>query len=426
MNIWLIKLEEPVPQDADYRPYRMGMLERELVANGHSVVRWCSDLNHLTGLHRYGVTCSVKYSDRQQYEFINSGVKYKSAISVGRIIDNFLIKLKIRKRAKELRAPDLIVCSMPTPALCKLAAVLAREYGIPLVLDCRDYWPEVILAEAKGWKALAARLLAFKMRRDLIFACKQSHSFIGITDFFTRHLLKHAGRHPTRFDVVFPLGFDSTAIICSEQNRQAAFGFWAAHGIALGKGQRVVYFAGRLNRTVYDAIEPVVQAAQQLAEVNPDIVFVLCGSGSYQEAIKERFSCLSNVILPGEVDATFLKVLRDYSVAALQPIDRRIDYQNSYSNKFFEYLSSGLPIFSWLDGISGQKLVAEKCGYIYNSSAELIEKMSMFFDDDDLQVEMSSRAKKLFAREFEAKTVYSGYARHLDAVVEESLSRTSN
>ncbi|WP_414156942.1 glycosyltransferase [Pseudomonas sp. BNK-15] len=425
MNVWLIKLEEPVPLDADYRPYRMGMLERELVSNGHNVVRWCSDLNHLTGLHRYGVSCSVKYSDRQQYEFINSGVKYKSPISIGRIIDNFLVKLKIQKRARELKTPDLIVCSMPTPALCKLAAILAREYEIPLVLDCRDYWPEIILAEATGWKSLAARLLVFKMRRDLVFACKQSHSFVGITEFFTRHLLKYSGRPSTSYDVVFPLGFDSAAVICSEKNRQAAFDFWARHGIALGQGQRVVYFAGRLNRTVYDAIQPVVEAAEKFSEVHPDIVFVLCGSGSYQTLIKEKISRLPNVVLPGEVDATLLKILREHSVAAIQPVARRIDYQNSYSNKFFEYLSSGLPIFSWLDGVSGQKLVAEQCGYIYNSSAELVDKMSIFFSDDNLQAEMSSRAKKLFAREFEAKAVYGDYARHLEAVVEEGLSRTS-
>lgn len=419
MNIWLVKLEEPVPQDADYRPYRMGMLESELVACGHDVVRWCSDLNHLSGRHRYGVTCTVRYSDRQRYEFINSGIKYKSPISLGRILDNFLIKFKIRNRAKLLDAPDLIVCSMPTPALCRLSAELAERYVVPLVLDCRDYWPEIISAEARGWKRLAAKMLVLKMRQDLAFACKRAHSFVGITGFFTQHLLTYSERHATSLDVVFPLGFDPSAVVCSDSSHKTAMDFWYSKGVDLDQKLKIVYFAGRLNRTVFDAIKPVVDAAKVLSRSSYNILFVFCGSGAYEAAIKEEFVGCVNVVFPGEVDPSTLKVLRDHSAAALQPIDRRIDYQNSYSNKFFEYLSSGLPVFSWLDGVSGQKLIEENCGYIYYSSEDLIAKMSDFFACERRQLDMSARAKALFLREFDAKNVYASYAHHLEVVLDD-------
>ncbi|WP_422416348.1 glycosyltransferase [Pseudomonas sp. GZD-222] len=425
MNVWLVKLEEPVPLDSDYRPYRMGMLESALVARGHSVLRWCSDLNHLTGTARYGFSTSVVYTDHQRYEFISSGVKYKSPISIGRIVDNFLVKLKILRKARTLEAPDLIVCSMPTPALCKLSADLSNHFSVPLVLDCRDYWPEIISHEAKGWKSLAAKALVFKMQRDLRYACKKACSFVGITEFFTDHLVRYSGRAAGRFDAVFPLGFNPAAIAALAHESDDVREYWVTHGVDIAKQKKIFYFAGRLNSTIYNAIQPVVDAAKALELSEPDVLFVVCGSGSHEVAIKEKFSSCSNVILPGEVEAAALKFLRGHSIAALQPVDRRIDYQNSYSNKFFEYLSSGLPVFSWLDGISGQKLVSEQCGFIYNSAEELTAQVLRFCGDENLRLTMSSRARELFDREFDAEIVYSAYAQHLETVHANSKVRES-
>lgn len=416
MNVWLVKLEEPVPLDSDYRPYRMGMLESALVARGHSVLRFCSDLNHLTGNPRYGASTSVVYSDNQRYEFISSGVRYKSPISIGRIVDNFLVKLKIQRKAKSLAAPDLIVCSMPTPALCKLSADLSRHFSVPLVLDCRDYWPEIISAEARGWKSLAAKILTFKMRRDLHSACRRAHSFVGITEFFTEHLIRYSGRAAGRFDTVFPLGFNSAAIATAGNESEGLRDYWIKHGVDVGQNKKIIYFAGRLNSTIHNAIQTVVEASKALEASAPEVLFVVCGSGSHAVAIREKFAHCANVILPGEVEAAPLGFLRAHSVAALQPVERRIDYQNSYSNKFFEYLSAGLPVFSWLNGISGQKLVSEGCGFIYNSAEELTAQMSSFFSDEDLRSSMSNRARALFDREFEAGIVYDAYAKHLESV----------
>ena len=163
-----------------------------------------------------------------------------------------------------------------------------------------------------------------------------------------------------------------------------------------------------------------MHAARALQSSAPEVQFVLCGSGSHEVAIKDAFADCANVIFPGEVDAAALKVLRAKAIAALQPVERRVDYQNSYSNKFFEYLSAGLPVFSWLDGISGQKLVSEQCGFIYNNADELVRQMSDFFDNDALRSDMSQRARALFDREFDAAVVYEAYAEHLEAVLADS------
>lgn len=420
MNVWLVKLEEPVPLDSDYRPYRTGMLESALVSRGHSVVRWCSDLNHLTGVPRFGCNTTIIHSKKQRYEFISSGVRYKSPISVGRIIDNFLIKLKIKRKAKSSVAPDIIVCSMPTPALCKLSAKLSNHFSVPLVLDCRDYWPEILSIEAKGWKSFAAKILTFKMRSDLRYACRVAHSFVGITEFFTEHLVRYSGRDSGCFDKVFPLGFSPALVATQEIESERIQEYWVRHGVDISLNKKIFYFAGRLNSTVYNAIQFVVDASKIIEVSAPEIIFVMCGSGSHETNIKDRFEGSKNVVFPGEVDAASLRFLRAHSIAALQPIERRVDYQNSYSNKFFEYLSSGLPVFTSLDGISGQKLVSERCGYIYSSAQELVAQVLRFCSDEELRLTMSKYASSLFYKEFDVEIVYSAYAMHLEAIYADS------
>lgn len=416
MNVWLVKLEESVPMDQNYRPYRMGMLETALAARGHRVLRWCSDLNHLTGLPRHGFSTSSEFTEALRYEFISSGLSYKSPISLSRIIDNFLVKIKLQRRAKRLQAPDLILCSMPTPAMCKVSAKLAAHFSVPLVMDCRDYWPEIIHAEAKGWRLMAAHALAFKMRRDLRYACRRAHSFVGITEFFTNHLVNYSQRPAGPFERVFPLGFSPAAISALDGEGESLKSYWAERGVEVGPDKKIFYFAGRLNTTVYNAVDPVVEAVRLLETAVPESLFVFCGSGSQEAAIRHAFVDCQNVILPGEIDARALAYLRAHSVAALQPIERRIDYQNSYSNKFFEYLSSGLPVFSWLDGVSGQKLVSEQCGFIYNNGQQLADQVTAFCEDGSLRSKMSARARALFDKEFDSCIVYDAFAQHLEAV----------
>ena len=60
MKIWLVKFEEELPIDEDFRPRRMSMLAEELVGRGHSVVRWASDFSHELGRPRFNKRNQVR------------------------------------------------------------------------------------------------------------------------------------------------------------------------------------------------------------------------------------------------------------------------------------------------------------------------------------------------------------------------------
>jgi glycosyltransferase involved in cell wall biosynthesis len=421
MKVWLVKLEEPMPVDAEYRPFRMGMLADALVKRGHHVTRWCSDLNHRTGLNRYGTNFSLDYSSSQRFEFLHSRLKYKSAVSIFRFLNNELLAHEFKSQAKQKERPDIIVCSMPTPSMAKAAADIAAFFDVPLVLDARDFWPDVIGAELKGVKKYLVKPLLWFMARQLKSAATKAVSLVGITPFFRDHLLNYANRTVTDVDSVFPLGFDPATNQLSNTEKEEARNFWEKFSVQKGESQdaKIIYFAGTLNHTVYNAIAPVFEAAAKLELMGENYKFVICGNGQYIEKITELGKKYQNVILPGRVSSKNLAYLRSISFVALQPIERRADYQNSLSNKFFEYLSSGLPILTYLDGYPGEVVTSNNCGAVYDSSTDLIECLQLLSANFDLKETMSRNALKLFNESYSSDLVYSRFVKHIECVAQQ-------
>jgi len=416
MNVWLVKLEESLPVDDDYRPYRMGMLANALVSHGHSVTRWCSDVHHLTGKKRYGKNHTLRFTEQEVFQFLSCGLTYASPVSILRFLNNYLLSRTYKKIGRNCDAPDIIVCSMPTPEMAKVSADLADVFHVPLIIDARDYWPEVIESELKGIKSILAKPLTGLMRRNLKSASRRATSLVGITSFYRDHLLNYAKRSLSPLDKVFPLGYESKALSLTAEECKSCEVYWEAKGLLVDGSQKHVYFAGRLNSTVYNVIEPVLAAAKAMECSNPEIRFVLCGSGQYEHEIRRLAMSSKNVVVPGEITAKRLLYLRTHSFVALLPIERRADYQNSLSNKFFEYLSSGLPILSGLDGLPGQQVLDNNCGFVYDDADELIEYITLLSSNDLLRKEMSQKSSALFSEKYDAEVVYEAFATHVGNV----------
>ena len=257
MNVWLVKLEEQLPLDESYRPYRMGLLEDALVKRGHQVTRWCSDLNHHTGEYRFGKDTSVDFASNQRFEILNSGFRYIKPVSPLRLLDNYYLAFKFKRRAlKSKLKPDLIVCAMPTPELARATADIAMHFKIPYIIDARDYWPEIFDNELSGLKRLLASPVIYSMRKNLHYACTNASSLVGITEFYRDHLISYSGRSLSANDGVFYLGFDASLNQLSESEIVDAKNYWkSVLNLDLDtEPKKIIYFAGRFNRTVFNCL----------------------------------------------------------------------------------------------------------------------------------------------------------------------------
>jgi glycosyltransferase involved in cell wall biosynthesis len=426
MHVWLVKLEEPLPVDAGYRPYRMGMLADALVAAGHSVTRWASDYDHLHHVYRTGKTGCLELASGQRLCLLHKKTAYEKSVSAKRILNNIQLAHMFEKEGQQSVRPDLIVCAMPTPEMAAASARLARKLGVPLVLDARDMWPDII---GKALKTPLQKLLAFPvlfaMRRNLHYAARHASSLVGITPFYRDHLLRYANRKAGELDAVFFIGFDSQAGRITEEDYKDCSAFWDRLGVLRNGGGFYLYFAGRLNKTVYNALDPVVEAAATLVEELPDVRIVLCGSGDYSDSIRRKTEKLPNIVLAGEVSSSCLKVLQERVHVSLLCIERRVDYQMSLSNKFFEYLQAGIPVLSGLDGLPGETLVKHGCGFVYNNGRELEDQIRMLRNQPDVRAELGGKAKQLFEEQFNASRIYAEFVAHLEKVANQASMKSA-
>ena len=416
MYVWLVKLEEQVPTDAVFRPYRMSMLADALNSKGHAVTRWCSDYDHLAKVERFGKDHIVEYKPDYDIRFVHTSVSYQKPVSIKRLLNNQLLYHKFCKQATKAtlqKKPDVIVCAMPTPSMARACGMFARKFNVPLVLDARDMWPDIIEAELSGAKALLASPIITLMKRDLRHASKEATGLVGITNFFLDHLLRYASRNKGKFDRVFELGFQHTETSLNEDN---SADFWLEKQIDLYE-DKIIYFAGRLNSTICSAFKPVTAAAKDLQRLQPRVKFVFCGTGQHRDKIISMAQGCSNIILPGEIDSDNLFWLRKHSLAAIQPVERRADYQNSLSNKFFEYIGSGLPVISWLQGISKEHIERHNCGFAYDSATELLHCITNLVEAPSMRETLSQNALTLFKTRFQAEVIYRDFVNYLEEVV---------
>jgi hypothetical protein len=147
MHVWLVKLEESFPFDEGFRPYRMHMLATTLTSRGHRVTRWASDFDHFSLKARFGKDSSIEINPLYRVNLLHSPIKYSKRVSLSRVVSNWLVSKKFRTEAPNSDRPDIIVCSMPTPGMAATAVAIGLELKIPVVLDARDLWPDIIKEE---------------------------------------------------------------------------------------------------------------------------------------------------------------------------------------------------------------------------------------------------------------------------------------
>jgi glycosyltransferase involved in cell wall biosynthesis len=415
MNIWLATIGETLPLTPSVRKMRTAMLADHLAARGHKVRWWVSAFEHQRRVMLYNHDQEVPLSPGLTLQVLR-GCGYATNISPARYLDHRIIAGKFRRQARKLEPPHIIIASMPCHHLAFEAVRYGRGRKIPVLVDVRDLWPDIFLTRIK--QPLVSRLARRMLTGDFSRLHTLMHGadgLIAVSRGYLHWALEKAARSENAWDRVFLLGYKAP--------QASDAGSQVPHLPAWLQGQKdkkLLLFIGTFG--VSYELRLVVEAARRLASAGRhDVCFVLAGTGEQAEVLRRKSAGLSNVLLPGWVEATEIALLLRKGYLGLVPCRSEKD---TLPNKPFEYLSMGLPLISSLEGEMAELINTHGLGLNYRPGdlEGLCQALETLLDTQELRDRLSANAQAFFKEYGDADHIYAKFAAHVERVAEASMS----
>lgn len=418
MRIWLLQTGEPLPLDTTATKMRTALLADELLARGHDVVWWASAFDHLRKQMIFAEDREVRVHARLTIRTLR-GIPYRRNVSLARYADHLLVARKFRRAATLAPRPDLVVASSPDYHLAAEGARLARRYGIPVVVDLRDPWPDSFLDVLPPAVVPLARLALAADANKVRVLLRQADGLVAMMEELLQWGLSYSGRIRSWRDRVFYLGGRTTGIQADH------VGGPLAELIERCRGRRVIAYVGTFG--AYNNPRVVVRAARFLSErvgLRQEYAFVVAGDGVGRMAVRREASDLTNVFFPGWLRDSEVAALLAVSSLAVIPWNRAKpsasgkDFSYAFPNKAFTYLRAGVPVLASAEGDLKHLLAEYDAGMFFrpDDAQDLAQMIAALVDNGDRLDVLSRNARRLFEEKLSAERIYGEYAEFLEAV----------
>lgn len=412
MLVWIFQTGEPLHIDGNNaRPMRAMNLTNALVEAGHKVVLWSSAFYHQEKRHRSITKEIIRFSDNLEVRLIPS-CGYQRNIGLGRLIDHVQLAINLKKIVKECKVlPDVAFIGYPPIETAAVMVHWLTKRGIPTLLDVKDQWPSIFLDALPQFLRPFGFVILWPYFRLAKRAMQNATGMSAMANGFLNWALAFAGRDRLNSDKVFPLTTPLGQV--SESQMCEAREWWDDRGILADRRPRLCY-VGSHSQTL--DFHPVFEAAKIAFNKSNNWQFVICGDGNTSADIRKMMSGLNNVHFPGWVDRPKIEALAERCTASLAPYVDTEDFRMSIPNKIIDALSLGLPILSPLQGEVASLINDHGVGLRYGTDLDksLYECIQVLVNEPDLQIDMSQRARWLYAERFSFDMVYGGLVKHLE------------
>jgi glycosyltransferase involved in cell wall biosynthesis len=408
LRIWLITVGEPLPIPGCHNPrlLRTGRLARCLTDRGHEVLWWTSAFDHFTKRHHTPDDANFEWEGGQLRLLRSTG--YRKNVSIRRFIEHAGIARKFAREARMLPPPNLILVSLPTIELAHAAVEYGRAAGVPVLVDIRDLWPDIMIdVLPQRWRWLSRMLLSSQVRRAHE-AMARCDALIAVSEGYLQWGLRYANRARQPLDVSIPLGY-----VAPQARRQTEEVGHQLARIGVRQEAMLCWYVGTFGRQ-YD-LAPVIKAAHMFqAAGRNDVQFVISGEGELGPRWHAQAAGLRNVVFTGWIGADEINWLRSHAALGLQPYAKGAP--QGLANKLFEYLSAGLPVVSSLAGENEQLIREHHCGLTYRAAdaADCHRQLSTLLDDSALRQRMGAEGQRLFETQFNATSVFERLMNHIE------------
>ena len=333
------------------RSYEMS---RRLIQAGHEVVMVCGSYRGAqTGLtspfvkgRRRGMVDNI--------DVLEFDLGYSNSDSFIRRSWQF-VKYSMKSVNVALKEPYDIVFATSTPLTAGIPGIFARWLRLkPFVFEVRDLWPE--LPRAMGVIKNPIILLAMSILEWLTY--HSANRIIGLSPGIVTGI-ERRGIHSDKIELI-PNGCDLEYFNQTVQP-------WRPEGVAASHFLAV--YTG--THGIANGLGAVLYAAEELKRRNrDDIRIMLVGDGKLKSNLQAyaKVKCLDNVVFHPPVDKNQVASLMAGANVGLQVLSNvPAFYYGTSPNKFFDYISAGLPVVTNYPGWIADMIEKYDCGFVISA-----------------------------------------------------------
>lgn len=400
MNVLYLHQHFTLPTRAGgTRSYEMA---RRLIERGHSVTMVCGAFDDLGLVDRYSK--NVLRGNIDGIEILQTSLPYSNKDGIAKRALTFvrfaLLGIKIA-----LKENYDLVFATSTPLTAGIPGLFAKWFrGKKFVFEVRDLWPE--LPRALGMKN---PFLLWGMSFLEWLSYRFADGCIGLSPGICEGIAKRSQKgkpiemvpNGCDLDIFSPTLRESLSLVGIEEGKTVAV-FTGAHGIANG-------------------LHAVLDAASVLKSMGrDDIVLAFIGDGKVKEALVSRalVEGLGNCKFYDPVPKVELnRIIASANIGLMILANVPAFYYGTSPNKFFDYISSGLPVLNNYPGWLADMIQENNCGLAVppNDPQAFANALVNLADNPTLRVEMSKNSRQLAQSQFSREDLANKFVDFLES-----------
>ncbi|MGH7380717.1 MAG: sugar transferase [Candidatus Methylomirabilales bacterium] len=315
-----------------------------------------------------------------------------------------------------LERPDVVIGSSPQLLNGLAGWWISRLKGCPFVFEVRDLWPESLLASGIGKEN---SFLMRRLERLALFLYQQSDRIVVVTDALKDCLVTQKGLSREIIHVV-ENGVETGQFFPRVETKELR------QRLGLD-GKFVVSYIGTMGYA--HGLEVVLEAADRLREVLPDVVFLLVGEGAEKARLQEMAAKLrlDNLQFVDQQPRDRIPAFINMSDVCLVPLRRAELFATVLPSKMLEFMACGRPVVLGVDGQARTILDEAQAGiYVPPGDPEaLIEALLRLYRDSALRARLGENGRAFIVQHFAREEKALEYLHILERLIARKTAKAS-